>query len=193
MKKEEFPGASNYICTAKQLSKKYGILASPNPKPGRRIHPEVAYTVEKFYCNDNVSIVMRGKRDYMAVKTGCTKENKQKRPVLSSLSEVFAEFKESHPDLKVGFSKFTSLQPKNCALAGASGTHSGCLCTAHQNVKLMLEGCKLAKLMTDQNNQLSLYHHCLAMMMYSPQQCCFFKSIQNVLDQINCKIYLKIY
>jgi hypothetical protein len=38
----------------------------------------------------------------------------------------------------------------------------------------MLEGCKLAKLMPNQNTQLSTYHHCLAMMMCNSQQS-FFK------------------
>jgi hypothetical protein len=57
------------IHMAKQLVKEYGILASPNPKPGRSLDPEVAYTVEKFYCNDSIRRVMPGKQDYVAVKT----------------------------------------------------------------------------------------------------------------------------
>jgi hypothetical protein len=48
-KTEEFPGASNYMKRSpKQLVKEYGILASPNPKPGRSLHSEVAYIVEKI-------------------------------------------------------------------------------------------------------------------------------------------------
>jgi hypothetical protein len=180
------------IHTAKQLAKEYGILESPNLKAGRSLDPEAAYTVEKIYCNDSVSTVMPGKMDYLAVKTGGTKEHKQKRLVLNNLSEIYAEFKQSHPGLKVGFSKFASLQPKNCVLAGASGTLSVCMGTAHQNVKLMLKECKLVKLMTNQNTLLSTYHHCLAMMC-NPQQCCCFKSVQNVLDQINFKINFKLY
>jgi hypothetical protein len=58
----------------------------------------------------------------------------------------------------VGFSKFASLWPTNSVLAGASGTHSLCVCTACHNVKLILEGCKLAKLMTNQNSLLSCLH-----------------------------------
>jgi hypothetical protein len=49
------------------------------------------------------------KKDYVAVKTGDTKEHKQQRLVLNNLSEVYAKFKESHPSLKVWFSKFASL------------------------------------------------------------------------------------
>jgi hypothetical protein len=58
------------ICTAKQLVKEYGMLALPNLKPGRSLDPELAYTVEKFCCNNSVSRVMLGKEDYVAVKTG---------------------------------------------------------------------------------------------------------------------------
>ena len=32
--------------------------------------------------------------------------------------------KERFPDCKIGFSKFAELRPKQCVLAGASGTHS---------------------------------------------------------------------
>ena len=35
------------------------------------------------------------------------------------------------------------LQPKNVVSSGASDTHNVCVCTLHQNAKLMLEGAKL--------------------------------------------------
>lgn len=44
------------------------------------------------------------------------------------------------------FSKFAELRPRNCVLAGASGTHTVCVCAIHQNVKLMLEGGKIAQI-----------------------------------------------
>jgi hypothetical protein len=58
----------------------------------------------------SVSRAIPGRKNYAVVETGGTKEHKQKR-VLHSLSEVFiqAEFKESHPGLKAGFSKSASL------------------------------------------------------------------------------------
>lgn len=53
---------------------------------------------------------------------------------------------------------------------------TGFFCTAHQNVRLMLEGGKLAKLTTNQNTQHSVYHHYLAMTTFSHLQlwCCLF-------------------
>lgn len=64
----------------------------------------------------------------------------QKRLVLCNLKELYEEYKNKFPNNKVGFSKFASLRPKNCILAGSSGTHSVCVCAIHQNLKLMLEG-----------------------------------------------------
>jgi hypothetical protein len=125
----------------------------------------------------------------------------QKKLELNNLSEIYAEFKESHPGLKVQFPKSASLLPKNCVLAEASRTHSVCVHTAHQNVKLMLEGCKMAKLMTNLNTQLSTYHHCLGMMMYNPaQQCCCFQvctecpgsdKLQNLLENRSLETIVK--
>ena len=38
------------------------------------------------------------------------------------------------------------LRPKHCILAGTSGTHSVCVCTIHQNVKLIVLGARLNEL-----------------------------------------------
>jgi len=46
--------------------------------------------------------------------------------------------KVRYPEVKIGFSKFCSLKPKWCILAGASGTHTVCVCAIHQNIKLFL-------------------------------------------------------
>ena len=57
------------------------------------------------------------------------------------------------------------LRPKHCILAGASGTHSVCVCTIHQNVKLMVLGARLNKLTS---TDLSTYHHCLRKIICNP-------------------------
>ena len=61
------------------------------------------------------------------------------------------------PQQCIGFSKFAELRPKHCILAGASDMHSVCVCTIHQNVKLMLLGARLHELNFADNN-LSTYH-----------------------------------
>ena len=74
----------------------------------------------------------------------------------------------------MGFSKFAELRPKHCTLAGASGTHTVCVCTIHQNVKLMILAAKLPDL-TAHSLSLQTYHHCLAHIMCNPPQpICYF-------------------
>ena len=76
--------------------------------------------------------------------------------------------------MSIGFSKFAALRPKNVVLPGASGTHSVCVCTSHQNVKLILHGAKLEKasayrniLGDDYKGQIG-YKHLLAALTCNP-------------------------
>lgn len=66
--------------------------------------------------------------------------------ILNTLRESFILFKKCYPEQKRGFSTFCELHPKHCVLAGSSGTHSVCVCTIHQNAKLMMAQCKLIEL-----------------------------------------------
>jgi hypothetical protein len=94
--------------------------------------------------------------------------------------------------MKVGFSKFAILHPKNCILAEASGTHYVCICTTHQNVKLMLEGLKLLQLTTNSDTRLCSYHPCLAIMIcHPPTQKCFFNEYKECPGQSKVKEILK--
>ena len=71
---------------------------------------------------------MPGKKDFVSVKQEGKHLHVQKRLVLSNLREVYCEFERQFPDHKIGFSKFAELRSKHCILAGASGTHSVCVC-----------------------------------------------------------------
>ena len=62
------------------------------------------------------------------VKADGKREHHQKWLVLCNLKEVYKQFKT---ETKVGFSNFCELRPRECLLAGASGTHSVCVCTIH--------------------------------------------------------------
>ena len=65
---------------------------------------------------------------------------------MCSLKEAYIAFKEEHEAVKVGFSFFANLRPKNVVIPGASGTHSVCVCTYHQNVKLMIVNSKICSI-----------------------------------------------
>ena len=67
--------------------------------------------------------------------------------------------------MKMGFSKFAQLRSRQCILAGAAGTHSVCVCTLHQNVKLMMAGGKLESLTDD---ELKHYRHCFSAIQCDP-------------------------
>ena len=58
---------------------------------------------------------------------------------LCNLQELYTAFKEKHPNVNIGFSKFCALRPKWCVLAGSKMTHSVCDCSAHQNVVLLVD------------------------------------------------------
>ncbi len=166
-------GASNFMARkAKQLVIDKGVLSSPDPQPGHCLTQTTVHLVVSFYNNDSSSRMMPGKKDFVSVKADHGREHVQKRLILSNLKELYQDFKQKHPTERIGFSKFAELRPKHCVLAGASGTHSVCVCTIHQNVKLMLKGLKINEATS---RGLTNYHTCLAIMMCNPPlpTCCF--------------------
>lgn len=105
------------------------------------ISEDLKIKISNFYVDDDVSINMPGKKDFVSVKNeDGSRTQVQKRLILSNLKELFQRFREEYPAEKIGFSKFASLRPRHCVLAGASGTHTICVCVIHQNIKLMMLG-----------------------------------------------------
>ena len=99
-------------------------------------------TVKEFYCNDDYTRQLPGKKDCLSIGK---KQYVTKRLILCSLKELYELFKTKNPNLKIGFSKFASLRPKWCISVGPKGTHSVCVCTIHQNLKLMLDAISIDK------------------------------------------------
>ena len=121
-----------------------------------------------FYESDDISRTMPGKKDFVSVRQEGKRIYVQKRLVLSNLKEVYHAFKDTFPSFKIGFSKFAELRPPHCVLAGASGTPSVCVCTIHQNVKLMFLGARLSEVIAPESISLPTYHHCLAKILCNP-------------------------
>ena len=61
------------------------------------------------------------------------------------------------------------MRPRHCVLPGSSGTHSVCVCTIHQNSKLMLDAIDIQELTKDWEKQISGYKDCLELIMCSNQ------------------------
>ncbi|KAK3920021.1 ATP-dependent 6-phosphofructokinase, muscle type [Frankliniella fusca] len=114
-------------------------------------------------------------KDVKRVKENGKSVLKRKRLFLTTLKEGYQSLKSSYPELKIGFSTFAALRPKEVVLAGQAGTHTVCVCTYHQNVKLMLSAANLDNLKDLQESITGFalenltYQACLAKMMYAAQ------------------------
>jgi transposase len=190
---DEF-GVSNYMARAvKKLVKENGILSTPNPKPGKTLNENVVELVKDFSNSDDVNRIMPGKKDCVSIRNKEGKIQVQKRLVLANLKEIYQLFKEKFPTSQIGFSKFCELRPKNCILAGKSGTHTVCVCTLHQNIKLMMTGAKMQNFVLDDETSLKSYHSCLAKIMCNPpSQHCYMNTCKECLDVSNFKELLSI-
>lgn len=185
-----FSGATRHmISVVKNIVKEKGILASPNPKPGKTLAQELVNEVIKFYESPEITRVMPGKNDCIKIRSGLEKQSVQKRLVLCNLKEAHVFFKEKYPEAKVQFSKFAQLRPKYCILPGATGTHSVCVCSIHQNVKLMVDGSSLVRLTSD-NLKISSYNDCLAYIVCNPpthdcylQRCELCPGCDHIIEQ----------
>ena len=123
---------------ARELKRTGGVLCQPEKDKRVGICEEVRQKIKSFYEDDEISRLCPGKKDYVRVKDGTGKKIKmQKRLLLGNLKEMYQKFKNENKE-KVGFSTFCNLRPKWCVTVGSSGTHSVCVCTAHQNAKLMI-------------------------------------------------------
>ncbi|KAK3928964.1 Protein translocase subunit, partial [Frankliniella fusca] len=155
---KEFNVSKALIRKAKKLTTEQGLMPDPPLRSGRPVPNETKDKVIEWYEDEENSRMLPGKKDYVIIrennsnkgtfsvyhrKTFPCKKQVQKRLVLCNLKELYLSFKEKHSELKIGFSKFCELRPKYCVLAGASGTHSVCVCAIHQNFKLKVDSAAL--------------------------------------------------
>ena len=162
---KQFDVSVYLIRTARELKKVNGILAKPELKKGKILPQKTLDLVQSFYEDDEYSRQMPGKKEYVSIGR---KVHKQKRLVLCNLSELYTSFKDKYPDVKIGFSKFCTLRPKWCVLAGPSGTHSVCVCSIHQNAVLLVDAVNwecsykdlIEKVVCDSDNKICMMHRC---------------------------------
>ena len=69
------------------------------------------------------------------------KTTQQVRYMMTSLREAYKKFTEQHSGTKMSLSKFCELQPPNVKLFGHL-PHQVCLCSYHENVRLLLVALK---------------------------------------------------
>ncbi|XP_065673656.1 uncharacterized protein LOC136090720 [Hydra vulgaris] len=121
---------------ARQLFNKKGLLAISPLYKGKVLQKEIEDSVKLFYDSSDLSRTMPGKKDYVSIQKNV---HKQKKLLLCNLKELYLLYKENNPEIQISYSKFASLRPKWCILPGASGTHSVCVCSYHQNAILLVD------------------------------------------------------
>ena len=82
---------------------------------------------------------MPEKKDYVSVSKGLYNQKLCNLQKFCNWQKLYTAFEEKHPNINIGFSKFCALRPKWCVLAGSKMTHSVCVCSAHQNVVLLVD------------------------------------------------------
>lgn len=164
---------------SKELKEAAGVLGNPDPVIGQPLSQEVVQRVVDFYNCDTNSRLMSGKKDVLSVKDDSGRSLQQKRLLLMDLRGLFLEYREKNEDYPLSFSKFAMLRPKQCVLAGASGTHSVCVCTIHQNCKLLLDAINIQKLTADSQAVINSYKDCLSLL------CCQNPTDNCYLDECN--------
>jgi hypothetical protein len=99
-----------------------------------------------------MSKIMPRTNHYVSVNSAGKMVHHHKWLIFCNLKEAHLSFKEQNPEKLLCFSKSAELEPKTeCWLAVM---HAVCVCTIHQNVKLIIFRCKTAK-------QIKTYNNCL--------------------------------
>lgn len=151
---ETFNAPVSIVRRMKTLVNQQGLLPSRQPRVRQGLSVKVQEEILQFYHEN--SRMMPGKKDVISVKKDGVRTLVQKELLLMNLTELYSAFLEKYPDSQVSFSKFADLRPKECVLAGASGTHSVCVCIYHENFSLMIESAQLVKVVDGKDKPMSL-------------------------------------
>lgn len=117
-----------------------GLFSKPVQKTLKRFSADHENAVKSYYINDEVSKMLPGRKDYVTIKLpDGTKHQEQKRLLLFNIRTAHEMFKDKHPHISIGCSKFAELRPKQVVFAGAPGTLIVCVCMIHANPELMWE------------------------------------------------------
>jgi hypothetical protein len=96
-----------------------------------RVSLEICETLKSFYLRDDISIIMPGHADTIAVREGGLKITMQKRFLTFSLREAYIEFVKENGKI-VSRSYFCEHRPKNVLLY-SDIPHNVCACRMHED------------------------------------------------------------
>lgn len=177
---------------SKELRASEGILGNTTLKSGRKLSEDTAKKINDFYVNDANSRVMPGIKDVISVKSDEGRCLMQKRLLLMDLRGLYIAYNENHAESPVSFSKFAELRPKQCVLAGSSGTHSVCVCTIHQNCKLLLDAINVTQLTENTQKSINDYKDCLKeITCNNPEEKCYLGECNKCPDVADLSEFLQ--
>ena len=93
------------VQTSEEIKKAGRVLGKPAPKIGKTNTTETLHLLPNVYEDDNFSRKAPEKKGYVSVKEYINK-NIATCKSLSNSQKLFTAFKEKHPDVNIGFSKF---------------------------------------------------------------------------------------
>ena len=82
---------------------------------------------------------MPEKKGYISVSKGVHKQKLGNLRKSYRIKELYIAFKEKHTNVNIALPKVCAWRPKWCVLAGSKMTHSLCICSANQNVVLLVD------------------------------------------------------
>lgn len=97
--------------------------------------------IEDFCRSDENSRICAGMKETVSVFNALLeiKEKLQKRILMYSFRDLYGKFVlEIKLEIYPKFSTFVSCNPKECVQAGKPGTHTICVCSQHENIRLKL-------------------------------------------------------
>ena len=120
---------------------------------GNNQFAETVKCVEEFYTRSDIAYTMPGTKDEVTLWIDGKKVKKRKYYLTMFLRKAYTILIETHPESKVGFSKFCSLRPKNVFLLHETPADQ-CKCRVHENFISWLKGLHIPY-------DTSSYHHAL--------------------------------
>ncbi|CAF0905978.1 unnamed protein product [Adineta steineri] len=125
------------------IAQSLGLISQSHHKRStRQVSLKVKDDIIKFYCRDDISYQMPGKRDTIVVRENGTKSTHQKRILLYNIREAhqlfLSEYCTSISDPVIARTSFAELRP-GYVLIKALMSHRVCVCAYHENVNLLLE------------------------------------------------------
>ncbi|CAF1497350.1 unnamed protein product [Rotaria sordida] len=122
----------------RSLTQTVGLLPlDTHQRVTRKVPIQILNDNTSFYCRDDISYQMSGKRDTVVIKENGNKITYQKRILLYNIRGAFELFVAENSGVSVSRTFFAEMRPPY-VLVESSMSHRVCVCVHHENVNLLL-------------------------------------------------------